>query len=83
MADEDRFLQLTELINKRFDNLQGDLNDTKEALSSYSARINEDVSQMRRVVIENLMKENRSLQKRVRCNEKRMIKLERQANLTE
>ena len=83
MAEEDRFSQLTELINKRFDNLQEDLTQTKFALSSYSARVNEDVSQMRRVVIDNLMKENRLLQKRVRGNEKRMIKLERQANMTE
>ena len=50
--DADRFTKLEQIINQRFDNLLSGITETKDAFTSYSLRINEDVSQMRRVVID-------------------------------
>ena len=90
MDSSDRFSHLEKLINNsttqlnsRFDALQHDLAATKDSITHQSSKLNDDVSQMRRIVIDNLMKQNRLLQNRVMNTESRLVKLERQVNCTE
>ena len=83
MAESDRFDQIESLINDRFDQLRRDISSTNATIHDGNTKFNNDISQMRRVVITNLVQENRRLSKRCRAVEKRLIKVERQTNTTE
>lgn len=74
-------------INSRLDELQKDFNETKQTLQSQitesSERITQDIANMRGVIINNLVRENRRLQTTVSSLVERVIKVEKQANETE
>ena len=67
----DRFDQMEQLINKRFD-----------AIEKSNANINAQLSN-RKTVIEEITNENRQLHKRVKTLEERLVKLEKQFNNTD
>ena len=57
--------------------------EIKAEIASYSFQINESISNMRQVIIDNLVRENRELSKAVKMLHERVVKTERQVNTTE
>ena len=72
VSHNDRFAHLEDAMNARFDDL-----------TATASSMNNDILQIRRILIDNLIQENKHLHKRVRSIEDRMIKMERQINCTE
>ena len=70
-AHDDRFAQLEQLINKRFDTLE-----------QSNAQINNTLHS-RQFVISEIFRENRDLRSHVKTLEERLLKLEKQVNNTE
>ena len=80
-AHDDRFAQLEQLINKRFDTLE-QFNKRFDTLEESNAQINNTLHS-RQFVISEIFRENRDLRSHVRTLEERLLKLEKQVNNTE
>ena len=94
MAEEllaDRLTKLESTIATRLDNfgtkLDEDLANTRATLkrnvNDSTALITDGILSMRRIIIDNLVRDNRHLHTRVRSLEDRLLKLEKQMNTTE
>ena len=83
----DAIKRLEESIEKKFDLFKGELASTKseikEEISASSTQLAESISNMRKIIIDNLVRENQTLQKTVQILFERLVKTERQVNLSE